>query len=115
VIDHILRIPTIGNLLFHVATVAGMFVANEFLVFLFGFRLPLWTRNFQIFLALQILNTVVRDEAMLLPNLLYLAWCLFGKHLPPWDDFKKKLGSKLSSMTEVAKATFQRQQSEAFQ
>lgn len=32
----------------------------------------------------------------------------------PWDKWKKQLSSKVSSMTEVARAAFKRQQSEAF-
>lgn len=44
---------------------------------------------------------------------LYFAWAIFSA-LFPWDRWRKKLGSKLSSMTEVAKASFQRQQSEVF-
>ena len=43
----------------------------------------------------------------------YVAWCIWGRWFP-WDKMKKKLGSTISSMTEVAKASFQRQQSEAF-
>lgn len=43
----------------------------------------------------------------------YVVWIFFGKNIP-WDKLKKKLGSTISSLTEVAKASLQRQQSEAF-
>jgi hypothetical protein len=43
----------------------------------------------------------------------YAGWIFFGKKIP-WDKMKKKLGSTISSLTEVARAALQRQQSEAF-
>lgn len=42
----------------------------------------------------------------------YLLWEF--RNRIPWDKLQKKLGSKLSSLTEVAKVSLQRQQREAF-
>lgn len=114
-IQHLLRIPTPWNLVVHVGCIVLLALLNEACVLLFRFRLPFWTqRTTQVFVALHVTCVFVRDDAMLLPNLAFIAWCLFEKHLPPWDDFKKKLGSKLSALTDVVKSSLKRQQAEAF-
>lgn len=66
-----------------------------------------------VFAAFCIAQDCSRDDLRRALFWIYLSWLCFGQDLP-WDKWGKRLRSKLSSLTEVAKASLQRQTSEAF-
>lgn len=69
--------------------------------------------SLRVYVAVQIANLFLCENLRALVSLVYILWVLFGSRIP-WDKMKKKIGSTISSLTEVAKASIQRQQAEAF-
>lgn len=109
----IFHTPGAHDLIRFAIAVGLLVVHNEILVLRFGFRLPLWTTSFTSFVAVQILNACTRDDVAIVSMMAYIIWSVTRRR-GPWDDWKKKLGSKLSSLTEVVRASLKRQQAEAF-
>lgn len=111
--QHLFHEPTLSGVLWGVIPIAFVLIIRAAGSLLVGVWIP-HVRGFWPWVCFQILNAVARDDVMLLPNLLFWAWVLFGQNIP-WNKWGKKLKAKASSLTEVATAALKRQQTEAFQ
>jgi hypothetical protein len=115
----IFQLPTTEHLAWYFGALAFVAVINlavrALLQVSFKIRLPItpFTRAFWVYAAVQTVALFVDDRTRILINLGYIAWAIWGDKIP-WDGWKKKLAAKLSSLTEVAKASLQRQTNEAF-
>jgi hypothetical protein len=106
-------VPTAERVVLYVTSVAFALALRTLIALLFGRSPWRFDKNDVVFLLVQTGILVLRDELRDPLLFAYIAWCFLGSHIP-WDKMKKKLGSTISSLTEVAKASMQRQQSEAF-
>lgn len=101
----------------HAADIAGSLLALTTIMFLrvalyrLGIRQDIYARLVPL-VALCAALDCTRNDLHFCEYVAFIAFGILSKL--PWDRWRKQLGSKLSSMTAVAKAAFQRQQAEAF-
>ena len=111
--DHgpLLRVPPLATAVLPLIWIAPT-IAFEWLYYRsFGGRFQS-NSKLAAFCIFQTAIPCVRED--LLPVVLVAYWLWINRDNFPWKKWKNKLGSKLSSLTEVAIAALKRQQSEAF-
>ncbi len=109
----IFQLPTAEHVAWYCGCLTAVLLLNLACDAILKRRRSPFTREFWIYATITTVALFVDDRTRALINLAYIFWALWGRKFP-WGGWKKKLGSNLSSLTEVAKAALQRQTSEAF-
>jgi hypothetical protein len=107
------HLPGVSDIWLLVIAFVAMVIFNEGLVLIFGFRMPFWNKATKLALLVLVACTALREDLGDVLKFVSALWLWLGPKVP-WDGMKKKLASTISSLTEVARASIQRQQAEAF-